>query len=101
MIHRADKVLDRILSRYKLDAEQGEFLNLLRDWENLVGPEAAEHTRVCDLLPASPGEGGILKIRSDHPGWIQMLKLQEEKILKNIQAKFPNLNVRGLRIFVG
>jgi predicted nucleic acid-binding Zn ribbon protein len=94
MIRRADDLLQRFLEQYKLTREQAGFIDLIRGWEEEAGAELAAHTRVSDL------EDGILIIETEHPGWIQLFKLQEEGILKKIRQDHPELKIKGIKMFV-
>lgn len=55
---------------------------------SMTGQNLADHTRVIDL------KNGNLLIETDHPGWIQILKLHNRYILTGLKKRCPTLNIR-------
>jgi hypothetical protein len=41
-------------------------------------------------------ERGVILIEADHPGWVQILQTEEQKLLRNAQRLFPELDIRGI-----
>jgi hypothetical protein len=41
-------------------------------------------------------ERGVILIEADHPGWVQILQTEEQRLLRNAQRLFPELNIRGI-----
>jgi hypothetical protein len=41
-------------------------------------------------------ERGVILVEADHPGWIQILQTEEQRLLRNAQGLFPELGVRGI-----
>lgn len=60
------------------------------NWENIVGKRFYSHTRPADI------KNGILIIEAEHSGWISLMQFQAGAIQKKIQAKFPELKIRGI-----
>ena len=52
-----------------------------------IGERLAGNTRVIDL------KNGILLIETDHPGWIQYLKMYQKFIIKGLKRELPNLKI--------
>jgi hypothetical protein len=41
-------------------------------------------------------ERGVILVEADHPGWVQILQTEEDRLLKNTQRLFPELDIRGV-----
>lgn len=61
-------------------------------WENLVGPDIAEHSKVLNI------DKGKLVIYVDHPGWKQIIMAKKGYILYKLKKEYPNIAVYGLLI---
>jgi len=59
-------------------------------WRNIVGERLAAHSRIVEL------EKAVLVIEADHPGWIQLLQLEQAKILENVKRMFPDLEINAM-----
>ena len=55
-----------------------------------LGERLAGNTRVVDL------KNGVLLVESDHPGWIQYLRMYQKFILKGLQMNLPELKITNL-----
>lgn len=64
-------------------------------WEKMAGSKIASHSKIKEI------KNETLIIEVDHPGWIQYILFEKDKILKTINKKFPELNIRDFNIFVG
>lgn len=53
--------------------------------KNLIG-----HTKIIDC------KNGMLLIEVDHPGWIQILQMQQKSILNEINKKFEKKTITGI-----
>lgn len=67
-----------IISRIRSSGENG----------HMAGQNLCDHTRVVDL------KNGNLLIETDHPGWIQLLKLHNRYIITGLQKYCPSLHIR-------
>jgi hypothetical protein len=59
-------------------------------WRNIVGERLAAHSHIVEL------ERAILVVEADHPGWIQLLQLEQSRILQNVKKMFPDLEINGI-----
>ena len=55
-----------------------------------LGERLAGNTRVIDL------KNGVLLVESDHPGWIQYLRMYQKFILNGLKMNLPNLKISTL-----
>ena len=76
------KVVSKVHS-YKDEAEDSER-------RMPIGERLAGNTRVIDL------KNGVLLIETDHPGWIQYLKLYQKFILNGLKMSLPKLKISSL-----
>jgi len=63
-------------------------------WTKLAGINIASHSKIADI------NRNLIFVQVDHPGWMQVIQLQEEQILRKIQKAFPALEIKGLRMFL-
>lgn len=54
------------------------------------GQNLYAHSRILDL------KNGVLLVEADHPGWIQLLQMHKNYILKGIQKASPNLKINTI-----
>ena len=59
-------------------------------WRNIVGEHLAAHSRIVEL------EKAVLIVEADHPGWIQLLQLEQARILENVKKMFPDLEINAI-----
>lgn len=89
---------DMILSVFSnIDADKTKKSNeLFGVWKTVVakvgmnGDRLAEYTHPVDL------KNGILLVESDHPGWTQLLQLNEKFIITGLNRAVPDLKITSL-----
>ena len=64
-------------------------------WKAIVGARLGEHSKPTDI------KHGILIVETEHQGWMQLLQLQQDRILEEIQRRFPDLKIRGIAFRLG
>ena len=64
-------------------------------WRNIVGERLGAHSRIVEL------ERAVLVVEADHPGWIQLVQLEQAKILENVKKMFPDLEINAISIRLG
>jgi len=69
-----------------------EYVAFFRSWQNIVGVDLASHTRVADI------KNNALVVEVDHPGWMQMLHMKKDRILRDIKKRFPQLGITTLHM---
>ena len=55
-----------------------------------IGERLAGNTRVIDL------KNGVLIVETDHPGWIQYLKIYQKFIINGLKMNLPNFKISSL-----
>lgn len=59
-------------------------------WTRAAGESLAAHSRPVDV------RNGIVFVEATHPGWIQLLQMDQDRILGMIRTSFPELAVSGI-----
>lgn len=75
-----------------LPPESLEYASLCGVWEEIAGKELAHYVKPLDMAR------GFLILGTDHPGWIQKIRMTEETIIKEIERRYPGLGIKGLKI---
>ncbi len=93
-MEKAGDVLKLFLKNEQQLKEAARVAELFDMWTKLAGVNIASHSRIADITK------NLIFIQVDHPGWMQILQLQEEQILKRIRKAFPSLEIKGMRMFL-
>lgn len=93
-IKSASEILSAFFDRDLV--KQGEYYALFdKSWKTIAGPRLAPHSRPVDI------RHGLLIVETEHQGWIQLLQIQQDKMLGEIQRRFPELGVRTMAFRLG
>ena len=99
---KADTIINALFSGVNPD-EMKESIALLKSWKSIVGTISSnpvEKNRTGQLLASHSDvvdlKNGILLVETDHPGYIQMLQMYKDYILRGLKKNFPELNIRLL-----
>jgi hypothetical protein len=92
-VKKAAEILARLLERRPGAGVQPSG-SLFGEWQEIVGLSLAEHCRVVDIRHHS------LLVDADHPGWMQLLLLSRRTVLSKIRQRFPELEIRDLKVRV-
>ena len=68
---------------------------LFAGWPQIVGEGLAAHSRLSDV------KAGILVVEVDHPGWIQMARMRQDRILAAARKAAPEAVLEGMRVVLG
>lgn len=88
---KADEILSTFFRMYNLE-DGAEYVSFFESWQEIVGVDMASHSRVADI------RNGAAIIELDHPGWMQMFQMKEKEILRRIQKRFPDLEIRSFSL---
>jgi hypothetical protein len=92
-VKKASEILAKILDE-KSRTRGATYSSVFRAWSQMVGESLSEHSRIYEVA------GGNLFVEVDHPGWMQMLLMKKNKILRSVKRNYPALDIRELRIKV-
>ena len=65
------------------------------EWKTLVGEPLCDHTEPVEI------SDGILHIKADHPGWIQMVSLKKAYLLERIREMAPGADITEIKSQLG
>ncbi len=87
---RIGDVLPSFLKRLGLEQrfKEQEVLTL---WPDVVGPELASRTRATRI------DKGVLFVHVDHGAWMQELHFIEKRLLQNLRAAAPGVELKRIR----
>jgi uncharacterized protein (UPF0335 family) len=77
----------------KQSADIFDFLELINNWEKVVGPKLVEHTIPLKLKFKN------LTVLTSHPVFAQQLSFMEKAIVEKIEANFPAIQGQIKKIF--
>ncbi|HUW69792.1 MAG TPA: DUF721 domain-containing protein [bacterium] len=86
---KASDLLGAILSPQAAAMVEG-WSNFFGFWGKAAGPNLAAHSRPVDV------RNGIVFVEAEHPGWIQLLQMNQHRILETIRIAFPELGISGI-----
>ncbi len=90
---KAAELIEQVFQSISFD-DHKEVISLFSSWEELAGTNIASHSRIYDL------EGTSLIVHVDHPGWLQLIDMKKNQILRNIKKEFPDLAVERIVTYV-
>lgn len=90
---KAADILKNILGEQQAE-RAGEWSSFFSGWQALAGDDVAAHSEVKDV------KQGAVIVEVDHPGWLQMLQMRKSDILGKIKKRYPELDIRDIRIFL-
>lgn len=93
-IKSASEILSAFFDRDLV--RRGEYYALFdRSWKSIAGGRLAPHSKPIDI------KHGVLIVETEHQGWMQLLQLQQDRMLGEIQRRFPDLGVRSIAFRLG
>lgn len=92
-VKKAGEILSRFFDERTLRAAT-QFESFRASWKNIVGQRLADHSKPKSILRRT------LLISADHAGWIQLLQIDQERILQRIAKNFPELEITSLAFTV-
>ena len=87
------KSVSELLSAFfdhDMASKGASYLGFGRAWKSIAGTRLGEHSRPADI------RHGILIVEAEHQGWMQLLQLQQDRILEEIGRRFPELEIGGI-----
>ena len=91
---RAGDVLKNLFDRLLPEDADG-YTRFFSGWAKIAGAETAMHAYPRDIV------NNVLILETDHPGWSQQIRMRQEGLLKTICSKYPDLNIKRIRVVIG
>lgn len=92
-VKKASEILSKFFDETTLQAAT-QFDTFRSTWRQIVGQRLADHSKPKGILHHS------LLVCADHAGWVQLLQLNQERILARISKHYPELEITGLAFTV-
>ena len=71
-------------------AKGREYSGFSRSWRTIAGPRLGEHTKPVDI------RHGSLIVEAEHQGWMQLLQMEQDRLLEDIGKNYADLGIRGI-----
>lgn len=88
---KAADLLGAFFDENTLKSARG-YSQLFSAWRSIAGERISAHSRIAEL------DKTILLIEADHPGWIQIIQIQQASLLEAVRTRFPELAITGLAL---
>ena len=88
-VKKASEILSRFFDDNVFEAAT-QFAAFRSTWKQIVGERLADHSKPKSIMHH------CLIVSTEHSGWIQLLQLNQEKILARISKNYPELDITGL-----
>jgi len=87
---KADKIISSLFDK-KGNSESQLYSDLFKKWKNILQDERlADHCRLEDI------SGHTVRVSFDHPGWIQVFKMNQMQIMRRLNRNYPGLNISSV-----
>ena len=90
---KAAEILSRILDQKQAQAGEA-YSSVFGAWSQIAGGSLAEHSRIYEI------SGSNLFVEVDHPGWMQLLLMKKNQVIRSVRKRYPALNIGDLKIKV-
>jgi hypothetical protein len=90
---RAGEVLKTLFDHIIPDQQTG-YAGLISGWDQIAGSRLAMHVQPKDIINHS------LILETDHPGWSQEVRMRQEGILRELQSRYPDLEIKKIRVTI-
>lgn len=90
---KAAELVAQLIDRIGAKDTEG-VVPLVTHWRAIVGDAFADHSRILDIRHQA------LVVGVDHPGWLQQIHLDQQRILSTIRQRVPETRVTALHLLV-
>ena len=90
MVNRAGDLLRQYMAEKGWSFED-PCARVFLQWNAIVGEPLCAHSRPLEI------NDGILTVRVDHPGWLQVFQIKKAEILRSLGCAAPGAKLRDLR----
>lgn len=73
-----------------MTAKGREYSGFSRSWRTIAGARLGEHTKPIDI------RHGVLIIEAEHQGWMQLLQMEQDRLLEEIGRNYADLGIRAI-----
>mgnify|MGYP006424374821 CR=1 FL=1 len=96
-MEKADKILSALFERLNISDSKG-YVRLFSTWravcDEVSSRGLADHSAIIDV------RHGTVIIAVDHPGWLQLIQMQEKRLLGKLQKRFPDMGLQAAHFYI-
>lgn len=92
-VKKASEILKRFFDDETIQ-EASRFEAFRSTWKQIVGQRLADHSKPKSIMHRT------LLITADHAGWIQLLQMDQARILERVSKHYPELEITSLAFTV-
>ena len=82
------------LEKYESDMyEKTGHKPLISEWEYIIGPVLFKHVFLETY------DDKKIVVKSEHPSYTSVIKMQERQILARLKEKFPQYNIKRIQVY--
>ncbi|RKX74059.1 MAG: hypothetical protein DRP87_17715 [Spirochaetes bacterium] len=89
-MEKAGDILKRFFQKSNIDFSSN-FYSFFRSWSHIAGEDLSAHSDVVDI------NNNTVIVEVDHPGWMQMLQMNQKSLLREIKKMYPELHIKEIR----
>lgn len=90
-MNRAGDLLNAFFRLHNISGGES-YVSFFSSWHEIVGTDLAAHTQPIDI------RGDALIVEVDHPGWMQLLQLKRDQIVKQVRHRYADLGVTNMHM---
>ena len=92
-MEKVGSILKNILNKGSL-TKGGNYVSFFKEWDKIAEDPLSSHSEIEDI------KRNNLIISVDHPGWLQILRFNEKRILNRINKTYPEFKIKYIKAFV-
>ncbi|MFP4644147.1 MAG: DUF721 domain-containing protein [Spirochaetales bacterium] len=96
-MEKADRILSALFERLNISDSEG-YVRLFSTWRSVCDEVSsrglADHSVIIDV------RHGTVIVAVDHPGWLQLIQMQEKRLLGKLQKRFPDMGLQAIHFYI-
>ncbi len=96
-MEKADRILSALFERLNVSDNEG-YVRLFSTWrtvcDEISSRGLADHSAIVDV------RHGTVIVAVDHPGWLQLIQIQEKRLLAKLQKRFPDMGLKAIHFHI-
>jgi hypothetical protein len=91
---KADTIISNLFNIRGYSESKG-FMEAYKNWKKIIGDERlSDHCKLEDINDNS------IRVSFDHPGWIQVFKMNQSNILRRLNTRYPNFTITSVSMYL-
>lgn len=87
---KADQIISILFDKVN-PSESRNYTDIFKRWKTIVQDDRlADHCRLEDI------QGHSIRVSFDHPGWIQLFKMNQSEIINRLNRQYAGLNISSV-----